>query len=192
MGLSFNPAFMTVSQPMFGRQNPAVPTPELAKRQQNEQNKISQLQTQYANVCSCATCSKPASADALLSKIKAENYTHILGHEKAHQAAAGGFGGGINIQYDGNGVAVAGHVPISIPGLDSQNPETSLKAYDTICRAALAPSDPSGQDMSVAAHAQSLMGQAQVLMGQKKQAQSLGIPLEVFRKTGGKQPAATP
>jgi hypothetical protein len=182
---------MTVSQPIFGRQSPAV-QPDQVVRQQTEQTKINQLQNKYASVCSCAQCSKPASADTLLNKIKAESYAHILGHEQAHQSAAGGFGGGINIQYDGNGVAVAGHVPISIPGLDSQNPETSLKAYNTIRGAALAPSDPSGQDMSVAAHAQSLMGQAQVLMGQKKQAQSLGIPLDVFRKTGGKPPRATP
>jgi hypothetical protein len=175
-------------QVQFGWQQPQELPPELITQQRDEQSKISQIQSKYGNMCSCAMCSTPGSADELLQKVKAESYAHILGHEQAHQSAAGGFGGGIHIEYDANGVAVAGHVPISIPGLDPQNPETSVRAYNTIRGAALAPSDPSGQDMSVAAHAQSLIGQAQVLMAQKKQAQSLGIPFDVFRKNGGKPP----
>jgi hypothetical protein len=148
--------------------------------------RMNQLQSQYGNMCGCARCTAAPgmTADDMLQKIKAESYAHILGHEQAHQSAAGGLGGGINIQYDGNGVAVAGHVPISIPGLDSLNPENSMRAYNTIRGAALAPSDPSGADMSIASYAQSLMGQAQVLMGQKKQAQSLGIPFDEYRKMG--------
>lgn len=165
--------------------------PSLLAGQKADQAKVNQLQAQYGNMCGCANCaSGGVNADAMLQKIKAESYAHILGHEQAHQSAAGGFGGGINIQYDGNGVAIAGHVPITIPGLDGLNPESSMHAYSIIRGAALAPSDPSGQDMSVAAHAQSLMGQAQVLMGQKKQAQSLGIPFEEFRKMGLKLPVA--
>lgn len=187
MGISLNNTYAYNPQVQFGRALPPQNQagggpPELAA----EQAQISQLQSKYGNMCACANCTNPTSANDMLQKIKAESYAHILGHEQAHQSAAGGFGGGINIQYDGNGVAIAGHVPISIPGLNAQDPESSMRAYSTIRGAALAPSDPSGQDMSVAAHAQSLMGQAQVLMGQKKQAQSLGIPLDVFRKNGMK------
>lgn len=192
MGISLINPFgaMPYGNPVIGGANrPGSQPPGLLAA---DQAKVNQLQAQYGNMCGCANCMAGGgvNADTMLQKIKAESYAHILGHEQAHQSAAGGFGGGINIQYDANGVAIAGHVPISIPGMDSLNPENSLKAYNTIRGAALAPSDPSGQDMAVAAHAQSLMGQAQVLMGQKKQAQSLGIPFEEFRKMGFKPPAA--
>ena len=105
---------------------------------------------------------------AKLESLKAERYSAIMSHEQAHASAAGGFGGGIHIDYDSNGIAVGGHVPISIPGLDRNSPETSLAAYHTIRSAALAPSDPSGQDMSVAAHADSLIGRAQEAIRQKE------------------------
>jgi len=187
LGISLNNLYAYNSQVQFGRAAPpagqfaAIP-PGLAA----EQAKISQLQSTYGNMCACAQCTTPTSADDMLQKIKAESYAHILGHEQAHQSAAGGYGGGISIEYDSNGVARAGHVPISIPGMNALDPESSLRAYSIIRGAALAPSDPSGQDMAVAAHAQSLYGQAQVLMGQKKQAQSLGIPFDVYRKNGMK------
>ncbi|WP_373533282.1 putative metalloprotease CJM1_0395 family protein [Vampirovibrio sp.] len=123
---------------------------------------------------------------AEFERFKSRQYADILSHEQAHQSAAGSLGGGVHIQFDGNGVAVSGHVPIAIPGLDPQNPENSYNNYSTVRRAALAPGDPSGQDCAVASQAQALMGQAQVLMAQKKQAQSAGLSLEEFQKLNGK------
>ena len=97
--------------------------------------------------------------------------SHILSHEQAHANAAGPYGGGISIQFGANGMPTGGSVPVSIPPIDASNPEANLEAYQTIRDAALAPSDPSGADMSVAAKAQSLYGQAQLLMAQKTQKQ---------------------
>lgn len=122
-------------------------------------------------------------------KFKARQYADIMSHEQAHASAAGSLGGGIHIQFDGNGVAVGGHVPIAIPGLDRQNPEVSYKNYSTVRNAALAPGDPSGQDCAVASQAQALMGRAQVLMAQKQQAQSAGLSVDDFHKLGGKSAA---
>lgn len=104
-----------------------------------------------------------------LEKLKSSRLAEIMSHEQAHASAAGGFGGAIHIEYDGNGIPVGGHVPITMPGLDRMNPEDSLRAFQTILNAALAPSDPSGQDMAVAASAQSRIGQAQLLINQKQQ-----------------------
>lgn len=129
------------------------------------------LLTQYAQ----STGKSPSKAEAgesredALKALRAERYADIMAHEQAHATAAGPYGGGIVIDYDSNGVAVGGHVPIHIPGLDPHNAETSRQAYKTIYNAALAPHDPSSQDMAVAAQAQSLMGQAQVLIDQKRQ-----------------------
>jgi hypothetical protein len=106
---------------------------------------------------------------AAFDQFKAQRYAEILSHEQAHQSAAGSLGGGIHIDFDSNGVAVGGHVPIKIPPLDPNNPETSYQSYSQVRNAALAPGDPSGQDCAVASKAQALMGQAQVLMARKKQ-----------------------
>ncbi len=106
---------------------------------------------------------------AAFEQFKSQRYAEILSHEQAHQSAAGSLGGGIHIDFDSNGVAVGGHVPIQIPPLDSKNPEASYKSYCQVRNAALAPGDPSGQDCAVASKAQALMGQAQVLMARKKQ-----------------------
>jgi hypothetical protein len=102
-----------------------------------------------------------------LEQIKTEMFDKIMAHEQAHSSAAGAFGGAIHIDYDSNGIAIGGHVPIMIPGLSKMNPEESLKAYETIYGAATAPGDPSGQDMSVAAQAQDLMGRAKVAIDNK-------------------------
>ncbi len=97
--------------------------------------------------------------------------SHIMGHEQAHANAAGPYGGGISIQFGADGMPTGGSVPVSIPPIDASNPEGNLQAYQTIRDAALAPMDPSSADMSVAAKAQSLYGQAQVLMAQRAQKQ---------------------
>lgn len=104
-----------------------------------------------------------------LEELKSKMFNEIMAHEQAHASAAGAFGGAIHIDYDANGIAVGGHVPINIPGLSKMNPEESLKAFETIYNAALAPGDPSSQDMSVASQAQDLMGRAKVMMDAKMQ-----------------------
>ena len=101
---------------------------------------------------------------AAFEQLKSQQYNKIMAHEQAHASAAGSFGGGINIQYGPGGIAVSGDVPVSMPALDPKNPASTIQAAQTVKAAALAPSDPSGQDMSVAAKAQGIMGQAQVLM----------------------------
>lgn len=109
-----------------------------------------------------------------LEEIKKEAFDKIMAHEMAHASEAGAFGGGIHIEYDENGIAVGGHVPIIVPGLDPENPEESLRAYLQIQDAALAPgSDMSSQDAAVASLAASNLGRAQVAMQNKQERQRL-------------------
>lgn len=77
-------------------------------------------------------------------------------HEAAHQAAAGELFRGKSFTYkvgpDGQRYAVAGDVQIDtspIPG----NPKATVEKMEKIRRAALAPGDPSSQDMKVASEA---------------------------------------
>ncbi|OOZ35393.1 putative metalloprotease CJM1_0395 family protein [Solemya velesiana gill symbiont] len=78
-------------------------------------------------------------------------------HEQAHIAAGGGVvRGGASFQYtrgpDGKLYAAGGEVAIDTSGVRGNPQATALKA-ETIKRAALAPANPSSQDLQVAAAA---------------------------------------
>lgn len=91
------------------------------------------------------------------------NYNHIYAHEMAHKAAGGQFAGAISIERNAAGIPVSGHVPIQMPSLDKKNPQKTIDHANTVIRAALAPSDPSGQDYKVAGQAQQIKMQAQAI-----------------------------
>ncbi|MCW8906438.1 MAG: putative metalloprotease CJM1_0395 family protein [Sedimenticola sp.] len=81
----------------------------------------------------------------------------VRAHEQAHLAVAGHYAtSGANLQYrkgpDGRQYAVAGEVSIDTSPV-SGDPEATIRKAEVIRRAALAPSNPSGQDRRVAAEA---------------------------------------
>ncbi|MHA6495084.1 putative metalloprotease CJM1_0395 family protein [Pseudomonas borbori] len=84
-------------------------------------------------------------------------------HEQAHAAVGGRYAGAPSYTYatgpDGKRYAVGGEVSIdsgAIPG----NPEATLRKMEVVLRAALAPAEPSAQDLQVAAQAQAQMVQS--------------------------------
>jgi len=89
-----------------------------------------------------------------------ERYNHIYQHELAHKMAGGQYAGAIHIEKDANGIPVSGHVSIQMPTLDKNNPNKTIQHADTVIKAAMAPSDPSGQDYKVAASARAIKMQA--------------------------------
>jgi hypothetical protein len=87
----------------------------------------------------------------------------VRAHEAAHLASAGALASGVEYTYqlgpDGKLYAVGGKVQVSIPpGL---SPEQALAEARQLRSAANAPSDPSGQDMSVSLKASELEARAQ-------------------------------
>jgi len=99
---------------------------------------------------------------AQLGKLRARD-TKVRQHEAAHLAAAGGLAtSGASFTYqkgpDGVNYAVGGEVGIDVsPG---RTPQDTIERAKTIKAAALAPADPSGPDLAVAAKAQQLEQQA--------------------------------
>lgn len=97
----------------------------------------------------------------------------VRAHEAAHLAVAGGFAtGGASFEYqqgpDGVRYAIGGEVNIDtspVPG----DPAATLRKADVIRRAALAPAEPSGPDIQVAASATAMAAQAQAELLQKNQ-----------------------
>jgi hypothetical protein len=79
----------------------------------------------------------------------------VQAHERAHKAVGGRFTGAISYEYtngpDGKRYINGGEVPIHAPQGD--NPRETMQIMEQVQRAALAPMDPSPQDMAVAAQA---------------------------------------
>ena len=85
----------------------------------------------------------------------------VISHEKAHQAAAGEFGGGASYSYtevDGKAYITGGEVPIRIK--EGRTPEETLRNMQKVQLAANAPADPSGQDKTVATKAAAIASKA--------------------------------
>ncbi|CAH1210521.1 SprA family protein [Candidatus Nitrotoga sp. BS] len=88
----------------------------------------------------------------------------VRSHEQAHLAAAGGISqGGASFKFilgpDGQRYAVSGEVQIDTSRV-AGDPETTLQKAQQIQQAALAPSEPSAQDRSVAMAAAAMAAEA--------------------------------
>ncbi|MEY4504816.1 MAG: hypothetical protein RL154_1112 [Pseudomonadota bacterium] len=94
-------------------------------------------------------------------------------HEAAHQAAGGGFAGGASFGYtkgpDGKQYAVSGEVPIDMS--PETSPEATISKMDQVKAAALAPADPSPQDLKVASSAAIMAMKAKLELSQKQNEQ---------------------
>ncbi|MBP2226936.1 hypothetical protein J2847_000203 [Azospirillum agricola] len=95
-----------------------------------------------------------AEAQQQVQKLK-QTDANVRQHEAAHQAAGGGHAGAASFTHargpDGKSYAVAGEVPIDISA--EAEPSATVAKMEQVKAAALAPSDPSPQDLRVAAQA---------------------------------------
>lgn len=86
-------------------------------------------------------------------------------HEQAHAAVGGQYAGAPTYSFkrgpDGQSYAVSGEVSIDTAPVPN-DPEATLRKMEVVLRAALAPVEPSGQDLSVASQAQTQAAQAHV------------------------------
>ncbi len=93
---------------------------------------------------------------------------NIRAHEAAHMAAGGAFAGGVSYIYakgpDGKMYISGGEVPIQVP--EGKTPEETARNMEIVKRAALAPADPSGQDLAVAAAAMQIESRARAAIRQ--------------------------
>lgn len=90
--------------------------------------------------------------------------SRVRSHEQAHLAAAGSHAqGGISFEYtqgpDGNRYAVGGEVQLDAS--EASTPEETMQKLRRVKQAALAPANPSPQDLQIAAKASQKLAQAQ-------------------------------
>jgi len=106
--------------------------------------------------------------------VTAEN--KVIAHEQAHMSAGGQFTGGASYSYtvgpDGRRYISGGEVSISIPSSD--DPEEKLRLLERVRQAALAPANPSPQDVSVASNASSQMGKVNSEISLKRAEEAYG------------------
>ena len=99
---------------------------------------------------------------ALVSQLE-QNERQVIAHEAAHAAAGGRFAGSPRysreIGPDGKTYITKGEVTISVP--PSDNPEETIRNMQQVKTAALAPNNPSSQDINVAAAAANVQAQAE-------------------------------
>lgn len=111
---------------------------------------------------------------AQLEKLRLRDQ-EVRTHEAAHKAAAGGLASGgpayeTHTGPDGRDYAVGGHVKIDTsPG---QTPEETISKARRVRQAALAPADPSGQDLAVASKAARMEAQARVEIAKRRAGES--------------------
>jgi hypothetical protein len=93
---------------------------------------------------------------------------NIRSHEAAHMSAGGAFAGGVSYVYakgpDGKMYITGGEVPIQAP--EGKTPEETVKNMEIVKRAALAPPDPSAQDLAVVAAAMQIESRARAAIRQ--------------------------
>ncbi len=113
-------------------------------------------------------------------------------HEAAHQAAGGPHAGGASFTFtrgpDGKNYATAGEVQVDVGG--ESDPEATVRKMDTVKAAALAPSDPSAQDLRVAQQADAAKMQAQQELRRKGPGPRDGGPSDERKDTPSSETAA--
>ena len=98
----------------------------------------------------------------------------VRAHEQAHKSVGGRYAGAPTYTFkrgpDGLSYAVGGEVRIDA-GAVSGDPEATMRKLQQVQRAALAPADPSAQDLSVAAQAQAgaIEARAELALQQREQ-----------------------
>lgn len=100
-------------------------------------------------------------------------------HEQAHKSAGGSLvHGGTSYTYqkgpDGNRYAIGGEVHIDATEVEG-DPEATIKKMQQVRRAALAPSEPSTQDMKVAAEAANAESKARLELAKDDSAETEGV-----------------
>ncbi|KUJ73576.1 hypothetical protein AVO42_12225 [Thiomicrospira sp. XS5] len=118
----------------------------------------------------------------VISELKSRD-REVKAHEQAHLAAGGRHvTGGASYSYqtgpDGQRYAVGGEVGIDTSPV-SGDPEATLSKAQQIRAAALAPAEPSSQDLKVAAQATQMAAQARAEIAQKNQQERTGDGSEV-------------
>lgn len=108
--------------------------------------------------------------------------SRVIAHEMAHKAVAGRYAGAVSYSYtkgpDGKLYITGGEVSLDMK--EESEPEETMKKMEVIIAAALAPSDPSPQDIRVAQAASIKKMKAQIELSQKEGDKTSGTLIDIL------------
>ncbi len=131
-------------------------------------NKVSQELSEGLSSSEMPAFNTDGMDEAQLETVKQARYDQIMEHEMTHASIIGGTP---VIETDANGVAIGGYVEIEVPSVNEADLEGTIEKAQRVIDAALAPSNPSSQDQSVASRAKDVLSKAQDLMEEKTEKQ---------------------
>jgi len=115
---------------------------------------ISSIQSSSVSSSYYKNAKEDSKTKEVIAKLEARD-TEVRAHEAAHMGAGGGIAGSASFDYqvgpDGKAYAIGGEVPIDISS--ENDPKATQEKMQKVKAAALAPANPSPQDMKVAATA---------------------------------------
>ena len=155
-----------------------------ANGMQNVANQKGAAATSAGNSSQKSALQQPSQEEQQEIQRLKQRDTEVRQHEQAHIAVAGAYArGGANFSYtrgpDGRMYATGGEVSIDVSS--ERTPEATIAKARTVRAAALAPANPSAQDLGVAAAAVQLEAEARQQLAKE---QTLG------NATGGKKETA--
>ncbi|GIZ12656.1 putative metalloprotease CJM1_0395 family protein [Pseudomonas sp. NCCP-436] len=185
------PPFMPVSpgEPAHSRPKaPAEPAPSSAPAQEPSSYSPGNFPVPSVSAGSAPSDSWAQQQQQLEIAALVKRDREVRAHEQAHAAVGGAYTGAPRYNFtrgpDGQRYAVGGEVSIdtaAVPG----DPEATLRKMETVLRAALAPAEPSAQDLRMAVRAQAQATQARAELAEQRREQS-----EVDqKKAAGEQPS---
>lgn len=165
---------LAVQQADYSQRQPVAPT----NSQDQDAQKDPALKPAESQTTDTKKTGELSESDIKVVNELKQRDVEVRAHEAAHLAAAGSIAvSGASFEFqqgpDGSQYAIGGEVSIDTSPV-SGDPAATLRKADTIRRAALAPAQPSGADMQVAAAATAMAAQAQVELMQKIQASQNG------------------
>lgn len=117
----------------------------------------------------------------------------VRSHEAAHASVGGAYAGSPSYTMqrgpDGKAYAIGGEVGIDVSAV-ANDPAATISKMEVVMRAALAPADPSAQDLRVAAQAQGLASAARAELAQDRRAERVEAAEAKRAAEKEEQPAA--
>lgn len=136
--------------------------------------------------------------EKLVEKLKQRD-REVKAHEQAHARVGGAYAGAPSYTFqqgpDGKRYAVGGEVQIDTA--PERTPEATIRKMRVVISAALAPAEPSGQDLRVAQQARSQLSEAQAQLRQQKLEELQGGDedsggVEGASQSSGNEPSSSP
>jgi hypothetical protein len=174
----------SISVPVSASQAISRPATPAGEKQATKPNEQQQTETDFNKAQIASTLSEQELKQ--VQELKTRD-REVRAHEAAHLAAAGSLAiGGASYSYqrgpDGVQYAVGGEVNIDTSAV-AGDPEATLEKAQRIRSAALAPAQPSSQDLSVAAQAAQLAVQARAEIGQQQRTEAEDTTSDSTEKT---------